>query len=89
MTATATRHEKRPVIAHSLRILAVPIILFWIAVTVLVNVIAPQLEVVGEAHAAPMAPEDAPSMQAMKRMGASSARIPSTSSTSRTSGGIR
>ena len=70
MTATATRHEKRPVIAHSLRILAVPIILFWIAVTVLVNVIAPQLEVVGEAHAAPMAPEDAPSMQAMKRMGA-------------------
>ena len=70
MTDTATRHEKRPVIAHSLRILAVPIILFWIAVTVLVNVIAPQLEVVGEAHAAPMAPEDAPSMQAMKRMGA-------------------
>ena len=70
MTATATRHDKRPVIAHSLRILAVPIILFWIAVTVLVNVIAPQLEVVGEAHAAPMAPEDAPSMVAMKRMGA-------------------
>ena len=70
MTATATRHAKRPVIAHSLRILAVPIILFWIAVAVLVNVIAPQLEVVGEAHAAPMAPEDAPSMQAMKRMGA-------------------
>src|SRR5258705_329791 len=70
MTTTVTRHEKRPVIAHSLRILAVPIILFWVAVTVLVNVIAPQLEVVGEAHAAPMAPEDAPSMQAMKRMGA-------------------
>ena len=62
MTNTATRHAKRPVIAHSLRILAVPIILFWIAIAVLVNVIAPQLEVVGEAHAAPMAPEDAPSM---------------------------
>ena len=70
MTATATRHEKRPVIAHGLRILAVPIVLFWIAVAVLVNVIAPQLEVVGEAHSAPMAPEDAPSMVAMKRMGA-------------------
>ena len=37
---------------------------------VLVNVVAPQLEVVGEMHSAPMAPEDAPSMQAMKRMGA-------------------
>ena len=70
MTNTAIRHAKRPVIAHSLRILAVPIVLFWIAIAVLVNVIAPQLEVVGEAHAAPMAPEDAPSMVAMKRMGA-------------------
>ena len=69
-TSTATGHEKRPVIAHSLRILALPIVLFWIAIAVLVNVIAPQLEVVGELHAAPMAPEDAPSMQAMKLMGA-------------------
>src|SRR6476469_10171776 len=69
-TAETTGEQKRPVFPHMLRILAVPIILFWIAVTVLVNVIAPQLEVVGEAHAAPMAPEDAPSMVAMKRMGA-------------------
>jgi len=69
-TTTAAGHEKRPVIAHSLRILAVPIILFWIAVAVLVNVLAPQLEVVGEMHSAPMAPEDAPSMVAMKLMGA-------------------
>jgi RND superfamily putative drug exporter len=69
-TAANTRHEKRPVIAHSLRILALPIVLFWIVVAVGVNVIAPQLEIVGEAHAAPMAPEDAPSMVAMKRMGA-------------------
>jgi putative drug exporter of the RND superfamily len=70
MTDTATRHEKRPVIAHGLRILALPIILFWIAVAVGVNVLSPQLEVVGELHSAPMAPEDAPSMVAMKRMGA-------------------
>ena len=70
MTETATRPQKRPVIAHALRILAVPILLFWIGVAVAVNVLAPQLEVVGELHAAPMAPEDAPSMVAMKRMGA-------------------
>ena len=70
MTDTAAKHQRRPVFAHSLRILAVPIILFWVAVAALVNVIAPQLEVVGEQHSAPMAPEDAPSMQAMKRMGA-------------------
>ena len=52
-----------------IRWFAVPIIISWIALTVLVNVVAPQLEVVGERHAAPMAPMDAPSMQAMMRLG--------------------
>ncbi|MET4431363.1 MMPL family transporter [Mycolicibacterium sp. 624] len=68
--ATAADQHKRPLFAHALRILAVPIILFWIAFAVTVNVVAPQLEVVGELHSAPMAPEDAPSMKAMKLMGA-------------------
>ena len=67
---TPPSHARRPLIAHGLRILALPVILFWLAFAVVVNVIAPQLEVVGEEHAAPMAPEDAPSMIAMKRMGA-------------------
>ncbi|KDE96817.1 membrane protein [Mycolicibacterium aromaticivorans JS19b1 = JCM 16368] len=75
MTHTVTAPEpaskpKRPVLPHLLRILALPIVLFWIAIAVLVNVVAPQLEVVGEMHSAPMAPEDAPSMKAMKLMGA-------------------
>src|ERR1700730_7625938 len=61
---------KRAFVPRLIRILALPIVLFWIVVAVLVNVIAPQLEVVGELHAAPMAPEDAPSMIAIKRMGA-------------------
>ncbi|MCI4674323.1 MMPL/RND family transporter [Candidatus Mycolicibacterium alkanivorans] len=61
---------RRPFLAHGLRILALPIVLFWVGIAVLVNVIAPQLEVVGELHSAPMAPADAPSMIAMKRMGA-------------------
>jgi RND superfamily putative drug exporter len=52
-----------------IRILAVPIILAWLAIAVLVNVAAPQLEVVGELHSAPMTPDDAPSVIAMKRMG--------------------
>ena len=70
MTDTATQPVARPRLAHGLRILALPIVLLWVGVAVLVNVVAPQLEVVGEMHSAPMAPEDAPSMQAMKRMGA-------------------
>ncbi len=69
MTDTSTKHAKRPFLAHTIRVLAVPIILFWVFVTVLVNTIAPRLEVVGEAHAAPMAPKDAPSMKAMMLMG--------------------
>ncbi|MGV0811088.1 MMPL family transporter [Mycolicibacterium boenickei] len=70
MTNAAHAQTKRPFIAHSLRILAVPVILFWLAFSVAVNVIAPQLEIVGEEHSAPMAPDDAPSMIAMMRMGA-------------------
>lgn len=70
MTDTATRHHRRPLFAHNLRIFAIPIVLIWIAIAVVLNAIAPQLEVVGELHSAPMAPEDAPSMIAMKRMGA-------------------
>ncbi|MDT5010012.1 MAG: putative drug exporter of the superfamily, partial [Mycobacterium sp.] len=67
--AEAAAREGRPFFPRMLRILAVPIILFWIAFAVVVNVAAPQLEVVGELHSAPMAPEDAPSMKAMKLMG--------------------
>ncbi|BDB44247.1 hypothetical protein IWGMT90018_46930 [Mycobacterium kiyosense] len=66
MTDVDTR---RPVLARLIRWFAVPIIIGWIALTVVVNMIAPQLEVVGERHAAPMAPMDAPSMKAMMRQG--------------------
>ncbi|MCV7419479.1 MMPL family transporter [Mycobacterium yunnanensis] len=60
---------KRPYLPHAIRLFSVPIVLFWVVVAVLVNVLAPQLEVVGELHSAPMAPEDAPSMTSMKLMG--------------------
>jgi RND superfamily putative drug exporter len=63
------KRPHRPVIPHAIRILAVPIVLAWVAITVVVNVVVPKLEVVGEAHSAPMAPEDAPSMDAMMRIG--------------------
>ncbi|BBX97208.1 MMPL/RND family transporter [Mycobacterium lacus] len=59
----------RPVIPHTIRIFAVPIILAWVLLTVVVNVIVPRLEVVSEQHSAPMAPLDAPSMKAMMRLG--------------------
>jgi putative drug exporter of the RND superfamily len=69
MTQTSTEHTHRPFIPHFIRLFAVPIILAWVVITILVNVIVPPLEVVSEQHSAPMAPEDAPSLQAMMRLG--------------------
>ncbi len=58
-----------PMIPRFIRLFSVPILLGWLALVVFVNVIAPQLEVVGEAHSVSLAPTDAPSMQAMQRIG--------------------
>ncbi|GFG75337.1 MMPL/RND family transporter [Mycobacterium botniense] len=66
ITAERTHY---PVIPHTLRLFAVPIIGVWVFITVIVNTIVPRLEVVSEEHSAPMAPMDAPSMQAMMRLG--------------------
>ncbi|MCV7199535.1 MMPL/RND family transporter [Mycobacterium angelicum] len=62
-------HGHRPVIPHMIRLFAVPIILGWVLLTVVVNAIVPRLEVVSEEHAAPMTPLDAPSMKAMMLLG--------------------
>src|SRR3984957_11935225 len=69
MTERSNKHAKRPFLAHFLRVLAGPIILLWVFIAVLVDTIAPSLEGVGEAHAAPTTPEDAASMKAMALMG--------------------
>src|SRR5258708_34263705 len=61
--------EKRPFIARTIRWLSVPIILGWLALTVVVNVVAPQLEEVGAAHSVAMTAKDAPSTIAMMRIG--------------------
>ncbi|MCV7234602.1 MMPL/RND family transporter [Mycobacterium branderi] len=69
MTTPTNSRPHRPLIPHMIRWLAVPIILGWVLLTVVVNTVVPKLEVVGEAHSAPMAPVDAPSMKAMMRLG--------------------
>lgn len=55
--------------ARTIRRLAVPIIVFWLAVTALLNLAVPQLEVVGRKHAVALSTKDAPATQAMKRIG--------------------
>jgi RND superfamily putative drug exporter len=60
---------KRPHIAHWIRWLSVPIILGWLALTVITNIVVPQVEVVGQQQSVPMSATDAPSSIAMSTIG--------------------
>jgi RND superfamily putative drug exporter len=56
-------------IARTIRWWSVPIVLVWLLIAVITNVFVPQLEEVGKAHNVGLSSPDAPSLQAMKRMG--------------------
>ncbi|WP_328363125.1 MMPL family transporter [Mycobacterium sp. NBC_00419] len=58
-----------PRIPRFVRSFAVPIVLFWIGLVVVLSVAVPPLEQVSQEHTVSLAPDDAPSMQAMKRVG--------------------
>ncbi|MGV0993210.1 MAG: RND family transporter [Mycobacterium sp.] len=68
-TASNRHVGAHPAIPKFIRLFSVPILLFWIALVVLLNVAVPQLEVVGQEHSVSLAPNDAPSLQAMQRVG--------------------
>ncbi|MBI5336202.1 MAG: MMPL family transporter [Mycolicibacterium rufum] len=59
----------RPIIPRLIRTLALPIVLGWIAVIVILNTVVPQLETVGQMRAVSMSPDDAPSLISMKKVG--------------------
>jgi len=59
----------QPWLAHMLRLVSVPMLLFWVGLTVVLTLFVPPLEKVGEEHTVSMSPKDAPSMQAMQRVG--------------------
>jgi transport protein len=63
-------HEaKPPFVARTVRLLAVPIIVFWGLVAVTTNTFIPQVERVAEQLAGPMIPHYAPSQVAMLHIG--------------------
>jgi putative drug exporter of the RND superfamily len=69
----ATQHAappaEKPRVARALRNLSVFFVLGWVALTLLVTFAVPSLERVGREHSVPLAPHDAPAVQAMLRMG--------------------
>ncbi|MDT5093927.1 MAG: putative drug exporter of the superfamily [Mycobacterium sp.] len=56
-------------IARGITFLAVPIVLFWLALAAVSNIFVPQLEKVGEQHNVALSSPAAPSLQAMKHIG--------------------
>jgi RND superfamily putative drug exporter len=66
----STATTGKPLIARTIRFLSPLIILAWTALSLAVTFGVPSLEAVGRAHSVPLAPQDAPAVQAMHRMGA-------------------
>jgi putative drug exporter of the RND superfamily len=63
------RHVPRRSWAQTIRWLSLPIVLFWLLLADTSNVFVPQLETVAKLHNVALSSPDAPSLQAMKRMG--------------------
>src|SRR3984957_16948732 len=62
--------EERPSVPRFIRKFAVPIILGWIGLIALLSILVPDLDEVGKMRSVSMAPDDAQSVIATKRMGA-------------------
>ncbi|BBX04080.1 hypothetical protein BST36_25295 [Mycolicibacterium moriokaense] len=61
--------ERRPFAARWIHRLSVPIILLWVALTVVLTLFVPSLEQVEREHSVPLIAQDAPSTKAAQRMG--------------------
>ncbi len=66
---TERQAGKHPALPRFLRLFCVPVLLGWLVLTAVVNVVVPQLEVVGEENSVSLTPDDAPSLQAIKLVG--------------------
>ena len=62
-------HSAPTGVARVIRVCTVPIILFWLALTVVTSIVVPPLEIVSARNAVSLSPQDAPSLIAMKRLG--------------------
>jgi putative drug exporter of the RND superfamily len=61
--------RRTPFVARTIHRLSVPIILAWLALTVIVTMAVPSLEKVEQERSVSLSPKDAPSIQAMQRLG--------------------
>ncbi|MBA0046964.1 MMPL family RND transporter [Mycobacteroides sp. LB1] len=67
-----SRHDTgKPFFARTIRKFSILVVLVWVAFTILVNTIVPQLEPVTDANQGPLVPLDAPSSKALIHIGES------------------
>jgi RND superfamily putative drug exporter len=64
------KHATRPALPRLIRKFALLVVLAWVGIIALLNVTVPQLDEVGKMRSVSMAPDDASSVVASKRMGA-------------------
>ena len=62
-------HTTEPFVARTIHRFSVPIILAWLAITVILSISVPSLDQVEKEHSVSLSPDDAPSFKAAKRMG--------------------
>ncbi|WP_073870573.1 RND family transporter [Mycobacterium paraffinicum] len=67
--STTHARQSRPVLARLIRVLALPIVLFWVLLAVGLGVISPSLDDVAAQHSVPMTPKDAPAFKSMMQIG--------------------
>jgi putative drug exporter of the RND superfamily len=65
----SSEHTDPPFVPRTIRRFAVPVILAWLAIVFLVSTAVPPLEQVAEQRQVSLSPNDAPSVEAMERMG--------------------
>ncbi|MGH3639813.1 MAG: hypothetical protein ACRDUX_12390, partial [Mycobacterium sp.] len=65
----SAHQAKRPFVARTVRVLSVPIVVFWALLAVSTNTFIPQVERVAEELAGPMVPTYAPSQSGMLHIG--------------------
>ncbi|OBJ02791.1 hypothetical protein A5660_21225 [Mycobacterium alsense] len=66
----STGQPSRSRTPRTIRRLSLPILLFWVALAAITNIAVPQLEEVGKTQNVAMSSPDAPSLKAVKRIGA-------------------
>src|SRR3984885_877831 len=60
---------RRPIVARLIRVLSIPIIVFWVLVAVGLGLLAPSLDAVADKHSVSLAPQNSPAFHGMMNIG--------------------